>query len=394
MKNRLFYLLFVIYAVMVAVILYINGVFTGEVGSPGNLIINGVFLFIIGILFLISAVSFLRLNRLTDELEDVAEDLLKEYKESGGKNLWAALQERKGVFEDRNLREAFGRYRLQIRNSRRGRRYVNTCDIGEYINEELLERVGWSFYNSGISGAMTGLGILGTFIGLSLGLGSFQGDDIYTISDNVGPLLSGMKVAFHTSVYGIIFSLLFNLVYRSIMADAYEKLDYFQNVFRQCAMPPEAESGEESLTAMLVYQANMANYMKQLLEISRGEAAVQTEAMERLAGSFLEQLQSVMATGFKGLDNALRSAAQTQTVNSESNRKLLDAVNELMESSRHMQETMSYMMERQEQLAGEIDAQKQTLAAACEEISRDVSNQLYTFEQMRNLYEDENQTQE
>ena len=50
----------------------------------------------------------------------------------------------------------------------------------------------------------------------------FQGEDIYTISDNVGPLLSGMKVAFHTSVYGILFSLIFNFVYRSIMADVPE----------------------------------------------------------------------------------------------------------------------------------------------------------------------------
>lgn len=394
MKNKLFYVLFIVYVAMVAIILYINGVFTGEVASLGNLIINGVFLVIIGILFLISAVSFMRLNRLTYELEDVAEALLKEYKESGNRNLWAALQERKGIFEDRNLREAFGRYRMQIRGSRRGKRYVNSCDIEDYINEELLERVGCNFYNSGISGAMTGLGILGTFIGLSLGLGSFDGNDIYTISDNVGPLLSGMKVAFHTSVYGIIFSLIFNLVYRSIMADAYEKLDYFLNVFKQCAMPPQGESGEESLTAMLVYQANMANYMKQLLEISTGEAAVQTEAMERLAGSFLEQLQSVMGTGFKGLDGALKSAAQTQNVNAESNRRLLDAVNALMESNQHMQETMAYLLERQERLAGEMDSQRQALAQTCEEISRDVSNQLYTFEQMRNLYEDENQTKE
>ena len=101
-----------------------------------------------------------------------------------------------------------------------------------------------------------------------------------------------------------------------------------------------------------------------------------------------------MGTGFKGLDGALKSAAQTQTVNSESSRRLLDAVNALMESNRQMQETMSFMMERQERLAGEIDAQKRTLEQACDEISRDVSNQLYTFEQMRNLYENENQTKE
>lgn len=394
MKNKLFYVLFLVYGGMVALILYINGVFTGEITSLSNLVINGVFLVIIGILFLISGVSFLRLNRVTDELEDAADSLLKEYRENGNKNIWASLQERKGVFEDRNLKEAFGRYRMQVRGSRRGRHYVNACDIEEYINEELLDRVGCNFFNSGISGTMTGLGILGTFIGLSLGLGSFNGDDIYTISDNVGPLLSGMKVAFHTSVYGIIFSLIFNFVYRSIMADAYEKLDHFLSIFRQCAMPPEAESGEESLTAMLVYQANMANYMKQLLELSKGEASVQTEAMEHLAGAFLEQLQSVMGTGFQGLNGALKAAAQTQSVNLESGKRLLEAAEALVESNRQMQETMVHMLERQERLAGEIDGQKQELARTCQEISQDVSNQLYTFGQMRNLYENENQTAE
>ena len=136
MKNKLFYVLFLVYIAMVAFILYINGVFTGEITSLSNLIINGVFLLIIGILFLISGVSFLRLNRLTDELEDVAEDLLKEYKDGGGKNLWASLQERKGLFEDRNLREAFGRYRMQIRGSPRGRHYVHPCGIEEKVNKE------------------------------------------------------------------------------------------------------------------------------------------------------------------------------------------------------------------------------------------------------------------
>lgn len=394
MKNKLFYVLFLVYAGMVGLILYINGVFTGEVASLSNLVINGVFLIIIGILFLISAVSFLRLNRLTDELEDGTSAILKEYRDAGNKNIWASLQERKGFFEDRNLKEAFGRYRMQIRESRKGRRYVNACDIEEYINEELLERVGCNYYNSGISGTMTGLGILGTFIGLSLGLGSFNGDDIYTISDNVGPLLSGMKVAFHTSVYGIIFSLIFNFVYRSIMADAYEKLDRFLTVFRQCAVPPQAESGEESLTAMLVYQANTANYMKQLLDLSRGEAAEQSRAMERMADGFLERLQSAAGTGLKELDGALRAAAQTQAVHLESGRRLLEAAEALVESNRKMQETMAHMLQRQEQLEGEIRAQKQTLAQACEEISQDVSNQLYTFEQMRNLYENENQKTE
>ena len=235
MKNKLFYGLFLVYASMVVFVLYANGVFTGNVPSVSNLVINGLFLVIIGVLFLISTVSFIRLNNLTDDLRAVSTKLLERYKKNGNKNLWSEIQNDKELFEEENLKKAFGKYCLRMKNSQSGRGYINACDIEEYINEELIEKVGSNYFNSGISGTLTGLGILGTFVGLSLGLGAFNGDDIYTISDNVGPLLSGMKVAFHTSVYGILFSLVFNFVYRSIMADAYGKLEYFLSAFRQCA---------------------------------------------------------------------------------------------------------------------------------------------------------------
>ncbi len=388
MKSRLYYGLFIVYAVMVAFIMYINGVFTGEVTSRSNLIINGAFLGIIGILFVMSAASFMRLNRLTDELEDAADDLREEYKKAGNRNIWTELAEDKTFFEDRNLKSAFGQFLARVGNGKKRKQYAGNCDIEDYINEELLERVGSSHFNSAISGTMTGLGILGTFIGLSLGLGSFNGEDIYTISDNVGPLLSGMKVAFHTSVYGIIFSLIFNFVYRSIMADAYGKLEHFLRVFRECAMPPAPASGDENTAAMLVYQANLANSMKELLELAKGEAKQQSDTLELMAHSFLEQLQSVMGTEFKELGITLKLAAQNQAANAENNKALLDAVQTLTDSHRSLQETMAHMMERQELFAGELGNQKEKLDTVCTEISRDVSNQLYTFQQMRTVYED------
>lgn len=389
MKNKLFYGLFLVYAVMVAFILYINGVFTGEVESVSNLVINVVFLAIIGVMFVISAVSFMRLNRLTDELEAVALEMQAEYKKAGNKNLWNVLQESKGLFQEENLQVAFGKYRMRVKSSRTGKYFAANCDIEEYINEELLEKVGMNFYNSGISGTMTGLGILGTFIGLSLGLGSFNGDDIYTISDNVGPLLSGMKVAFHTSVYGIIFSLVFNYVYRSIMADAYAKLDLFLSTFKQCAMPPTAGNGDDNTAAMLVYLANQANYMKQLLELAKGESADQTASMEHMVRMFIAQLQNTMGTEIKELGTVLNSTAKMHAMEMESSEKIVIAARELVEASRSMQETMQRMQKQQEQFARELAEQKQTLEKACEEISSDVSNQLYTFGQMRAMYEKE-----
>ena len=66
---------------------------------------------------------------------------------------------------------------------------------------------------------------------------------------------------------------------------------------------------------------------------------------------------------------------------------MIEAANALVESNRSMQENMVQMMERQDAFSRELAEQKKTLENTCEEIGRDISNQLYTFEQMRDLYE-------
>lgn len=70
MRNKSYYLLFVLYILMFGFILFINGVFTGQVTSKSNLIINIAFLVLIGILMVIAAVHFTRLNQVTDALVD------------------------------------------------------------------------------------------------------------------------------------------------------------------------------------------------------------------------------------------------------------------------------------------------------------------------------------
>lgn len=386
MKNKLYYVLFLFYAVMVAFILYINGVFNGNTTSMVNLIINVGFLAIIGVLFLISAISFGRLNHCTDELVNVTIRMQDECKAAGGKNLWSQYQDRKDVFADEELNNAFVKYRLRMKNYKTKRGYMGSCNIDEYINEDLLDRIGMSYYNSGIAGTMTGLGILGTFLGLSMGLGSFNGEDIYTISDNVGPLLSGMKVAFHTSVYGIFFSLVFNFVYRSIMSDAYEKLENFQNAFRQFAQPQVANEDENS-AAMVIYQASMSNSMKQILELLKGTAKEQTAGVEHIVNQFTEQMTNTMGVNFQKLGNALRTATEVQNVAADNSKDLIEAATALIEVNRNMQDVLGGVLERQERFSEELAEQKAVLTAACKEMSDEISNQLYAFEQMRNLHE-------
>lgn len=387
MKNRLYYVLFLLYAMVVAFVLYVNGVFTGEQTSFVNLAINLGFLAVIGILFIISFISFGRLNRVTDELTDFSLKLQKEYRDGGGKNLWVNYRDRKDVFENDELRASFNKYRMRVKSHSTRRGVVASCELEEYINENLLDRVGMNFFNSGISGTMTGLGILGTFLGLSMGLGSFNGDDIYTISDNVGPLLSGMKVAFHTSVYGILFSLVFNFVYRSIMSDAYDKLENFLNVFRQTAQPVAAKEDENS-AAMVVYQAGMSNALKQMLDLMKGNALEQTAAVERIVDKFSDRMQVSLGADFQKLGNTLKSAGDAQIVSAENAKELIEAVTALVEVNRNVQSALAEVMERQEKFAGELREQKERLSKACDEMSDEISNQLYAFDRMRSLYEE------
>lgn len=386
MRNKIYYTLFIFYFIILIFILYLNGVFTGDIPSFSNLLINVGFLLLIGILFLISASSFAKLNRCTDALARATHSISKKYKEKNS-SLWNEYKNQENLFGFRELDDAFSRYQKRLKSYAGKKGQLQSCDIEEYINEDLLDRIGASHFNSSISGTMTGLGILGTFIGLSLGLGAFSGNDIFTISDNVVPLLDGMKVAFHTSVYGIFFSLIFNFIYRSIMACSYERLSDFLSCFRECVTAPVAVDTDDSAKAMLVYQANMANSMKAILDLLKGNTIEQTQGVEQMVREFSRQLSQTMSTDFEKLGKTMNEIADTQVVYSRNYQSMENIIKELLEANRVLQESLEHTMDWQELFAKELNKQNEKLSTACDTINNDITTQLYTFNQMRDLYE-------
>ena len=377
MKNRMYFLLLPVYLFVVGFVLVVNGVFTGQVTSVSNLVINLVFLVLIGILFLISFSSFFRLNRLTDKLLDEADKIYKAY-DGGDHKLWETYRAKSKVFEDDVLDEAFYRYQKKMNSFQTRHGLMGRCEIEDYLNEDLLNQVGMNYYNSAISGTMTGLGILGTFIGLSIGLGSFNGNDIYTISDNVGPLLDGMKVAFHTSVYGILFSLVFQFAYRSLMADAYDKLQEFLAAFREC-VEPMVNNTDDNTKAMLVYQANMANSMKQMTELLKGEAREQAESLDRMVQRFTAQMEQNLGADFDKLAMTLQKACKAQEVYADNYRTMAETTRELLQTNSSLQKALEETLDRQEAMARQLKEQSERIDTTCDTINEEISNQLYTY---------------
>ncbi len=195
-----------------------------------------------------------------------------------------------------------------------------------------------------------------------------------------------MKVAFHTSVYGIFFSLIYSFLYRGILSDAYEKLEIFLQIFRQCVVPPAIKE-DENYATMLVYQANLTNAVKQMLELMQGNAQQQSEAVERMVDQFAQRLSERMGSSVAQLGSTLSRAGKEQQGTLDKINNLYEAANAMILVDQKNQEAWKQVLTQQEVLARELEAQKEKLNTTCREISEDISNQLFTFEQMRNLYE-------
>lgn len=381
MKNKLYYLLWVAYIGVVIFILQINQVFNFEIERTQmekmNIGINLGFLFFIGILFVISTTSFINLNKVTNSLVKVTALIQREDSESydmNSKAIWDTLNNKNNLFGNHLLDKAMSEYREQLR--KKGNTFAATkfVPIDDFINESLLEKAGMSFYNSAMPGTLTGIGILGTFLGLSLGLASFSGNDIYTISDNVGPLLSGMKVAFHTSIYGIFFSLLFTFIYRSVMSDAYDKLDHFQTTFKHYTN--QALKDTEATAAMLVYQANTAALLKEILSYVKGTSQEQTESMGEIVNRFCEQMSYTLGADFQMLGRSLQEANQAQMGSAEMFRSIANTTAELVEANRQMTSVIDSIAKDQKEIEKRLIRQERKLDATCDEISA----RLYSFD--------------
>lgn len=140
----------------------------------------------------------------------------------------------KNVFSTKVLQDQLVHYMKRYHDTEENN--VSTCDIEELIHYDLLDQIGGRSFCEHVGGALTSLGILGTFFGLVTGLSGFSSHDaqneVDQITEGIQELLDGMTVAFWTSIVGIIASVIFGVLYRSSFNSAYRNLDMFLRQFR------------------------------------------------------------------------------------------------------------------------------------------------------------------
>jgi hypothetical protein len=333
-------LILITYIAMSAVCIYLQFFSPNQSGSLSNLIVNVTMLVIAGIIFAGCIIGgLIPASSVTADLIEVSERIEEDAKTAHG-YLWDKyLRDRDDMFEDRRLLKNFKDFKNEmLRISGEGDPYYK-CDIEDYIGIDLIDRVIHAERLSQVPGVMTGLGILGTFVGLSLGLQSFNTGSTAQITGSIEPLMDGIKVAFHTSIYGMVFSLVFNYVYKRRLDDAENALNTFLRNFRKYVLPDTRNDGvnmllelqreqTKAITALSeAFTEKLPEGLKTYLEprldhfddtidsFSRMATRNQMDQLERVVEKFLAEMNNNLGSSFSNLSKVVNQSLYLQEAN-------------------------------------------------------------------------------
>ena len=93
---------------------------------------------------------------------------------------------------------------------------------------------------------LTGLGILGTFVGLLLGLRGISFVTVEAALGSVQSILAGINTAFYTSIAGVILSILFNITNNVLRTIMNRETGLFLEEFHKSVIPTTDEQARYS----------------------------------------------------------------------------------------------------------------------------------------------------
>lgn len=333
---------------MAGLCVYLN-LFSRQRDGLANLIVNVVMFVIVGIIFLKCEFnSFRPTDRMIRDL-DKATDQIRTDAANAKSYLWEQYRkDHTELFAEATLQREYGDFRREMGRIGTMKNASYNCDIEDYINSDLTDAAIHRNMLNQVPGAMTGLGILGTFIGLSLGLQGFNIGSTQEITDSISPLMDGIKVAFHTSIYGMIFSLVFNYVYKRKLDNAESAVEDFLSAFRKYVLPDTMTDGinrlmeieqqqneaihaladtvgvqlSDGLSKMLEPQFN--RFDKTLEKFGNVATQNQLDALNRVVAAFIEEMNKSLGGSFNKLSEAITNAYLLQRNTANQMTEILD----------------------------------------------------------------------
>ena len=244
---------------------------------------------------------------------------------------------------------------------------------------------------------MVGLGMLGTFYGLSSGLSGLELGNVDSIQNSVGELLSGVKTAFYTSLFGLAYSILYTILLNFYMVEI-EKIIF------------EIRKKIGTITKKIVNQNYIEEISKRLEEIksSNNDMATtlnnQIETMGKnlnenivnfsnnIGGNFKNELSNVLDKIFNenlvmNLNNSLENISNVFLTNSE---KMQEFKSEVVNMIKDLSELkLSYMnvLEETNNLKSEFKITMENLNNGLSDITESINEVSRKYKETTNELE-------
>lgn len=309
---------------IIMLIFFVRVDYLGQSNGPFNRIVNGIMVIIVtAVLLYAHSVKFRRIKQISKQLNDAVKTIKADYNEADG-YLWEQYkdQDASRLFTDPDLLSSYRSYQTEKKRLEQNYSSYHVCKIEDYLNQELIEALADKNLMSIIPGILTGLGILGTFIGLTHGLQFFSTKTADEMMDSIAPLMEGIKVAFHTSIYGMASSLAFNSVYKNTLEAAYDSLDDFQNTFKKYVSPDNESDGISQLIYSQHKQADavvdpivnavqtMNENIEKILSIQKLQHDEIKRMPEELGEMLGKRLGEIMIPQFQNANQSLETFAE------------------------------------------------------------------------------------
>ena len=249
-----------------------------------------------------------------------------------------------------------------------------------------------------LPGTFVGIGILGTFVGLTYGVGNFDTGSTEAIRSSISQLLAGMNTAFSTSVWGMLLSLLFSFIeklcFRRFEKKSQMLAENFDNIFKISPLQEknilQKEHSEmirlniqSSLNDLFVLNENgeetrPAYILRDILE----EAKKQSHSMSNFSTDLSEAIGEVVSRPINGALERLSQAIEE--LRSEKNQ----GVQEMSEMivCRLEESIKSLLSNMHQEVSGSTQVQLQKLAelmansgSAMERVPKDLLSAIETF---------------
>ena len=199
--------------------------------------------------------------------------------------------------------------------------FINDYSVCKYnkLNLRMLDTA---------AGTLVGLGLLGTFLGLTLGIKGFDSSNTERINESIQGLLAGMGTAFLTSLLGMTFSILFTTADKALRHRLYKDVKELTDKL----------DSEYYIDDLVLANINQQNIVNQLYKALKND-------LQQLASEIANKLTYTNAEGQNvTIGNAIR---EILTENTKQSKALMSFSTDLaMELNQGFDETLSRQMQQ------------------------------------------------